>query len=98
MKNLILRLASEGTLIKVNDVVKKFAPKNTTDYELEEAQKGIGGDIEVVYPLDQELDGAKVIGIAREDAYGCRYNHIASSVFGYPLFGDVILCMDNMLR
>lgn len=98
MKETIVKMSKAGYLIRVTNSVKKYSPKNKSDYTLEEAQKGIGGDIEVVYPMNQELSKEGIIGIAREDAYGCRFNNIASMIFGYPLFGDVILCMDNMLR
>lgn len=99
---MLTRMAKVGMLFYANDETElvEAPPANGTDYELEEAQKHVGGLVQVIHPLYKDMQDSDIIGLVNEEGLvlGLEYNIFASNVFGYPIYGNMIMCMDNMLR
>ena len=85
-------------LIKANGDVVEIAPKNGKAFTLKEAQKYVGGYVELVGLKHHEML------ICNEEAicYGLPYNHIATGLltdsYGngcQALYGDIIHCKSN---
>lgn len=58
----------------------------------------MNGYIEVVYPFQSLFIPEGVIGIVNDNFIGLEFNKYASAIFGIHLFGDVVICMDEMLK
>ena len=89
-----------STLLKVNGERVDVAPKNGKDYKIEELQGFVGGYIEII-----RLSQSQIMVVNEEGAInGMRVNNNASlavsMVFGfhYPIFGDVLVCPDEMVK
>ena len=87
--------------ITVDGGIKEIAPKNGSDFSLEEAQSHVDGYIEVVRLTDEQ------IMIVNEDGkFNKSYNPIASGIAdlhnaiakGDYISGDVVICPTDMLR
>ena len=90
----------DALLIKETGESQFIAPKNGTDFTLEELYALIGCDlIEVVYPL---VDNGNIFIIDEEGKLtGKDINYAATIMWGYPgdaLVGDVIFCHTSMLK
>ena len=89
-----------STWIKANGETKDVSPMNGTDFSLEEAQGFVGGYIEVVRLSPTQIMIVNEEGIIR----GMRLNENASLIatmshgFSYPIYGDVLVCPDEMLK
>lgn len=99
---MLVRMAKVGVLFYANDEAElvEAPPANGTDYELEEAQGHVEGLVQVIRPIYQDMKDSDIIGLVNEEGMilGLDYNIFASNVFGYPIYGNMIMCMDNMLR
>ena len=92
-----------ATLISVDKDPRRVFPKNGTDFSLEESQKYVGGNIEVI----DVRDGSDFFMIINDDGkYTKEPNHAATAIARqtnsiFPndyICGDVILCHTSMLK
>lgn len=87
-----------ATLIKADGTQKEIQPKNGTDFQLEELQKYVDGNIEIISLRNGEI---LVINEDGKDRY--ETNETATEIAGehHALFtgdyidGDVVLCKDE---
>ncbi len=88
-----------ATLIKVNGVKKTITPGNGKKFELEEAQKLVGGYIQIIY-----LDNGEVMILDEEGKLkGYPANQTASFIalsrgaihLTDYIVGDVVICKEH---
>ena len=92
-----------ATLISVDKDPRRVFPKNGTDFSLEESQKYVGGNIEVI----DVRDGSDFIMIINDDGKYTKEPNLAATAIArqtnsiFPndyICGDVILCHTSMLK
>ena len=92
-----------ATLISVDNEPKRVYPQNGTDFSLEEAQKYVEGNIEVI----DVRDGSDFIMIINDEGkFSKEPNMVATGIARntksiFPndyICGDVILCHTSMLK
>lgn len=90
----------KGLLIKVDGTIEDFVPRNKNDYKLDELQHAVDGLIDIVCVPDSDM----IFVVNDEGAFTKETNTVASIMcsimFGARccLWGDVILCQDNMVK
>lgn len=87
-------------IIKTTGEVIEVAPKNGTDFSLEELQTIVGGWIEIVNPRDGRLLCLDEEGKLK----GKEHNHVATDIYhqAFPqckgfIVGDVLLCNEDQI-
>lgn len=87
-------------IIKTNGEVIETAPKNGTDFQLEELQSIVGGYIEIV-----NLQDGRIICLNEEGKlYNLPYNTRATDILRAALLtidfivGDVLVCKDEEIQ
>lgn len=80
------------TIIKATGETITFPHKRF--YELEELQKIVGGYIELVYLLNDEVMVVNEEGLL----YNLPYNVKASNYANRPIVGDVLICKRKHLK
>lgn len=87
------------SIIKTDGTSVDFAPKNGTDFTLEELQEAVGGYIQIVY-----ISSTQIMVLNEEGKLkGLPYNHGASLIFAMAgirdtAVGDVVVCGKEMVK
>ena len=94
---------NKALLVKTDGTYTKIFPENKEDFRLEELQKYVGGNIEIIQGKDQDSD---IICVLHEEGklIGLQYNFMATLMFADVLFegdaivGDVIICDTKLVK
>ena len=83
-----------ANICKVDGSLIPVEPKDKKNFSLKELQKFVGGLIELI-PLTEDT-----IMVVNEEGTinGMPLNSRVSGAFGYPIFGDVLVCNTNQLN
>jgi hypothetical protein len=86
---------NNSILIKATGIIESIIPKNNTDWKLAELQKHVCGLIDIV-----SIPNTEFIAVVNDEGLinGSLFNSVASIMVGHPLFGDVVICLDNMVK
>ena len=94
---------NKAMLVRADGTYEEIFPKNKEDFKLEELQKYVKGNIEIIQGRGQD---SNIICVLHEEGklIGLQYNFIATLIFADILFegdvivGDVVICDTNMVK
>lgn len=87
-----------ATLFKTDGTIEEITPANGKKFKLEEAQKYVGGYVELLQLKKREMFICNEEGIILNLPYNSNATKKLKEVFGplaQHLYGDIILCKTN---
>lgn len=86
-----------ASLITVNMDLKHIKPKNGTDFTLDELRNLIGCNLIEIIHIGE---GTNTIMVVDEEGAinGSVLNKLVSSVYGHPIFGNVVVCKESEVK
>ena len=94
---------NKAMLVKADGTYEEIFPKNKEDFKLEELQKYVGSDIQIIQGRGQD---SNIICVLHEEGklIGLQYNFMATLIFADILFegdvivGDVVICDSKLVK
>lgn len=87
-----------ATLYKTDGTIEEITPAKGKKFKLEEAQKYVGGYVELLHLKKREMFICNEEGIILNLPYNANATKKLKEVFGpfaQQLYGDIILCKTN---
>lgn len=86
---------NNSILVKATGIIESISPENNTDWKLAELQKHVCGLIDIV-----SIPNTELIAVVNDEGLinGSSFNPVASIMAGQPLFGDIVICPDDMVK
>ena len=97
-RKLMAKLMRSAKLIQPDGTVAPITPKNGTDFQLDELQEIVGGDIQIVRPPG--MPGVIMVINEEGKLKDLATNPIASKFWhaGDPIVGNAVLCHRSLIK
>jgi hypothetical protein len=83
-----------GIVLRTDGTIKILMPDNGTDFQLAELQKVVEGYIELIHFSPHYFMVVNEEGLLKK----LPLNNLASSLRGYAIYGNVLLCDKSMIK